>query len=260
MKELLELAVNIAREAGALQRDRFHGPREIETKSTRIDLVTDVDRDCEALILERIRKHRPDDSVLCEESGIHTRAGEFCWVIDPVDGTTNYAHGFPHFAVSIGIETAEEAVAGVVYDPMKDELFSAQRGSGAWLNGTAIQTSETAQLEAALLGTGFAYDVHEAQVNNLDYFTRFIRRAQGVRRAGSAALDLAYVACGRFDAFWELSLHPWDVAAGFLLVQEAGGQVSNLEGGRATSEACIASNGPLHAAMLEVIHGPGTAR
>ncbi len=260
MKELLELAVAVAREAGALQRDRLHGPRAIETKSTSIDLVTDVDRACETLILDRIRSSRPEDSVLSEESGVHARAGEFCWVIDPVDGTTNYAHGFPHFGVSIGIERAREAIAGVVYDPMKDELFSTLRGSGAWLNGMPIQVSGITQLERALLGTGFAYDVHQARIDNIDYFTRFIKRAQGVRRAGSAALDLAYVACGRFDGFWELNLHPWDVAAGFLLVEEAGGRVSNLQGGPPKPVACVASNGHLHAAMLELLDAPGPAR
>ncbi len=255
MKELLELAETIAREAGALQRDRFHEPRTVETKSTRIDLVTDVDHACEALILDRIRASRPDDSVLTEETGSYERSGEFRWVIDPVDGTTNYAHGFPHFAVSIGIERGHEAVVGVVYDPMKDELFSALRGSGAWLGGLPIQVSQVDQLDRALLGTGFAYDVHDARIDNLDYFARFIKRAQAVRRAGSAALDLAYVACGRFDAFDELALHPWDVAAGFLLIEEAGGRVSGLDGGRAKPKACVASNGHLHARMLEVLAG-----
>ena len=187
MKELLELAVAVAREAGALQRDRLHGPRAIETKSTSIDLVTDVDRACETLILDRIRSSRPEDSVLSEESGVHARAGEFCWVIDPVDGTTNYAHGFPHFGVSIGIERAREAIAGVVYDPMKDELFSTLRGSGAWLNGMPIQVSGITQLERALLGTGFAYDVHRSADDNLNHFARFVKAARGLRRVRPAA-------------------------------------------------------------------------
>ena len=153
------------------------------------------------------------------------------WVVDPLDGTTNYAHGFPHFGVSIGVEVDGERAVGVIYDPIRDELFSAVRSGGAFLNGARISVSETRELERSLLGTGFAYDVHRAEVDNLDYFGRFLKRAQAVRRAGSAALDLAYVACGRFDGFWELNLHPWDVAAGLLLVDEAGGRTSDLQGG-----------------------------
>ena len=255
LSEILELAISTAREVGALQRDRFEGPREIETKSSAIDLVTDVDRASDQLVLERISSQRPDDEILLEETGRHAGRSGVRWIVDPLDGTTNYAHGFPHYAVSIGVEKDGTRELGVIYDPMKDELFSVQRGAGAFRNGKPIGVSQETKLERALLATGFAYDVHQAPDNNLEHFGRFIKRAQAVRRAGAAALDLAYVACGRFDGFWELELHPWDVAAGLLLVEEAGGRVSDLNGGPvpAAGNRLLASNGHLHEPMLEVL-------
>jgi len=258
MKELLELAITIARDAGSLQRERFAEPRQIETKSSAIDLVTDVDRASDQLVIEYISSSRPDDEILIEETGTHEGRSGVRWIVDPLDGTTNYAHGFPHYAVSIAIEHEGVTKLAVIYDPMKDELFTAQRGSGASLNGKPIAVSQAKELERALLATGFAYDVHQAEVDNLEYFARFIKRAQAVRRAGSAALDLAYVACGRFDGFWELELHPWDVAAGLLLVAEAGGRSSDLEGGPvpASGNRCVASNGHLHDTLLEVLREP----
>ncbi len=264
MTDLLELAIGIAREAGSLQRERFHQPRVIETKTSAIDLVTDVDRASEALIIERIAAARPDDAIVSEEEGGRTGSSGVCWIIDPLDGTTNYAHAFPHFAVSIGIERDGVREVGVIYDPIRDELFSAARGRGARLNKEPICVSKTRDLRQALLGTGFAYDVHTNEIDNLDYFKRFIKRAQAVRRAGSAALDLAYVACGRFDGFWEIHLHAWDVAAGMLLVEEAGGQLSDLDGGAppASGERIVASNGPLHGALIDVLRAgqePGTS-
>ena len=253
--DLLELAVGIAREAGKLQRDRFHKPRVVETKTSKIDLVTDVDRASEALIVERILSARPDDTIVSEEEGGRTGTSDVCWIIDPLDGTTNYTHAFPHFSVSIGIERDRVREVGVIYDPIKDELFSGARGLGAQRNGERIRVSQTRELHRALLATGFGYDVHTNEVDNLDYFTRFIKRAQAVRRVGSAALDLAYVACGRFDGFWEIHLSPWDVAAGMLLIEEAGGRLSDLAGGPppASGEQLVASNGPLHPALLEVL-------
>jgi myo-inositol-1(or 4)-monophosphatase len=257
MSGLLELAVSIAREAGAIQRERRNEPRIIETKSSAIDLVTDVDQASERLILERIETARPADGILSEEAGARDGRNGYVWIIDPLDGTTNYAHRIPHFAVSIAIERDERREIAVVYDPVKEELFSAERGGGAFLNGERIHVSETHELERALLATGFAYDVHSGRADNVEYFARFIRRAQAVRRAGSAALDLAYLACGRFDGFWELDLHAWDVAAGYLLVEEAGGTLSDLAGGpppRSGAEI-VGSNGPLHPALLAVIAG-----
>lgn len=259
MSDRLEVAREIAREAGALQRTRFHEPRVIETKSSAIDLVTDVDRASDALIVERIAERFPDDAVLTEETGrAREGASGWRWVIDPLDGTTNYAHGFPHYAVSLGIEREGERVAGVILDPMRQELFSCERGAGAFLNDAPIRVSQAASLEQALLATGFAYDVHSGKLENLEYFARFLRRARAVRRAGSAALDLAYVACGRFDGFWEMHLHAWDVAAGLLLIEEAGGRTSDLDGGPApaSGERLVASNGALHAALLEVLAAP----
>jgi len=256
MSDRLELAIAVAREAGALQRARFDEPRTIETKSSTIDLVTDVDRASDALIVERISKACPDDAIVTEETG-QAKSGSsgFVWVIDPLDGTTNYAHGFPHFSVSIGVEQDDERALGVIYDPVRDELFSAERGAGAFLNGAAIQVSNTDDLGRALLGTGFAYDGHSSEIHNLEYFERFMRRARAIRRAGSAALDLAYVACGRFDGFWEMHLHAWDVAAGLLLITEAGGVISDFDGGPAprSGERLVASNGRLQAALLEVL-------
>ncbi len=258
MKEILELAVSIASEVGKIQRDRYDEPHTIETKSSPIDLVTEVDQLSEKRVLERLAEARPDDAVLSEETGGRDGTSGLRWIVDPLDGTTNYAHGFPHFAVSIGIEREGVREVGVVYDPMKEELFTATRGGGAFLNGRPIRVSTETELRGALLATGFAYDVHDAEVDNLEYFARFIKRAQAVRRAGSAALDLAYVACGRFDGFWELALHPWDVAAGILIIEEAGGRVTDLYGGTPdpSGQTCIATNGPLHAPMLDVIRQP----
>jgi len=256
MKDLLELAVELAREAGALQRRRFGERRQIETKTSEIDLVTDVDRASDALILERIRRARPDDGILIEETGqAAAESSGFRWIVDPLDGTTNYAHGVPHFAVSIGVEHAGRREVGVIYDPIRDELFSARRGDGAFLNGDPIHVSGTDRLDRALLATGFSYAVHHEQIRNLEYFERFIKRAQGVRRAGSAALDIAYVASGRFDGFWEMHLHAWDVAAGLLIVEEAGGRISDFDGAPPprSGERLVASNGRLHPAMLEVL-------
>ncbi|MCP4004758.1 MAG: inositol monophosphatase [bacterium] len=257
MSGLLELASGIAREAGELSRSRFGQKREIETKSSSIDLVTDVDRACDALIRARIETARPDDAIVTEEADPRDGKSGVCWIVDPIDGTTNYAHGFPHYAISIGIELEGTRHVGVVYDPMKDELFAAERGAGASLNGDAIRVSQESELGRALLATGFAYDAHSGENTNLEYFSRFLRRAQAIRRAGSAALDLAYIACGRFDGFWELSLHPWDVAAGILLIEEAGGHTSDLDGGATPSqgERIVASNGRLHEQLLQVLSG-----
>ena len=256
MSGRLELASAIAREAGALQRERLLEPRVIETKSSAIDLVTDVDTACDALIVERISAAFPNDDVLTEETG-DARKGQsgYRWVVDPLDGTTNYAHGVPHFAVSIGVERDGERVAGVIYDPMRDELFAAALGGGLRLNGEPVRVSAATELERAVLATGFAYDVHHGEVPNLDYFGRFMKRARAIRRMGSAALDLAWVACGRFDGFWEMHLHAWDVAAGLLLIEEGGGRISDFDGSPppASGARLIASNGGLHAALLDVL-------
>jgi myo-inositol-1(or 4)-monophosphatase len=257
VKPRLELALALAREAGELQRQRFGEPRQIQTKSSAIDLVTDVDRACDALVRQRVRAAFPGDGLLTEEAAEQPGASGWRWIVDPLDGTTNYAHGFPHFAISIAVERAGQVELGTIYDPIRDELFHALRGGGAFRNGGPVRVSVADQLQSSLLATGFPYDVH-ARSDNLEYFGRFIRRAQAVRRAGSAALDLAYVACGRFDGFWELSLHPWDVAAGLLMIEEAGGRHTDFDGGVTppAGTRVLASNGRIHRAMVEVLARP----
>jgi len=255
VSELFDLAVAIAREAGALARSRFHEPRTIRTKSSEIDLVTDVDHAIDALVRERIRAARPRDAMLTEEGGGADGASGVRWVVDPLDGTTNYAHAFPAFSISVGVEVDGRREVGVVYDPMRDELFAARRGAGATLNGAPMRVSPIADLKRALLATGFAYDVHQKRTPNLEHFERFVGRAQAIRRMGSAALDFAYVACGRFDGYWEMHLAPWDVAAGLLLVEEAGGRTTDFDGGPppASGARIVASNGRVHEAMLDVL-------
>ena len=253
---ILELAKRLAREAGRIQREHYEGEFEIHTKSAVIDLVTDVDRACERLIVEAIQTERPGDAILAEEGGgTDDPDAEWRWVIDPLDGTTNYAHGYPRFCVSIGIEHRGAATVGVVYDPLLDELFSAVRGRGAMLNDRPLQVSAETRLDHAMLATGFAYDVHRSLEDNLDHFAAFAKTVQAIRRDGSAALNLCYVAAGRFDGFWELKLHPWDVAAGLLIVEEAGGRTSDFSGRRscASGKETVASNTHLHDVMLEIL-------
>jgi myo-inositol-1(or 4)-monophosphatase len=253
---ILEVAERLAREAGRIQREHYEGEFEIYTKSAVIDLVTDVDRACERLIVEAIQTERPGDAILAEEGGgTDDPDAEWRWVIDPLDGTTNYAHGYPRFCVSIGIEHRGIATVGVVYDPLLDELFSAVRGRGATLNGRPLQVSSETRLNRAMLATGFAYDVHRSADDNLNHFAAFAKTAQAIRRDGSAALNLCYIAAGRFDGFWELKLHPWDVAAGILIVEEAGGRTSDFSGHQscASGRETVASNTHLHEAMLEIL-------
>jgi len=253
---VLALARRLALEAGALQRRRYETELRIETKSASIDLVTEVDRQCEALIVEGIRELRPNDAILAEEgSGDDFPGAEWRWIIDPLDGTTNYAHGYPRFCVSIGVELAGRSEVGVVYDPLLDECFQAQRGAGAWLGERRLAVSHEAALDQALVATGFAYDVHKSVRDNTANFARMVKSARAVRRDGSAALDLCYVAAGRFDAFWEFKLHAWDVAAGALLVEEAGGRCSDTQGGPRPRDGIeiVASNGHLHDEILRLL-------
>jgi myo-inositol-1(or 4)-monophosphatase len=256
--QVLALAVRLAREAGAIQRSRYETALEIGTKSAPIDLVTEVDRACERHVVDALRCERPADAIVAEEGSRHQSAeASWRWVIDPLDGTVNYAHGYPCFCVSIGVERDGLRTVVAVYDPLRDELFEAVRGGGARRNGRAIRVSPVRDVQRALLATGFAYDVHESSVDNLDLLARAMKRAGGVRRDGSAALDLCYVACGRFDGFWELKLHAWDVAAGILLVEEAGGRVTDLAGGPppASGREIAASNGAIHDELLRVLGG-----
>jgi myo-inositol-1(or 4)-monophosphatase len=255
-RALLELAVRLAREAGAIQRERYETNIAIRSKSAAIDLVTEVDEACEALIVKALEHERPHDAILAEEGGGSDRDGaEWRWIIDPLDGTTNYAHGYPRFCVSIGIEHDDERELGVVYDPLLDELYTAVRGDGAFLNGRRLRVSDESDFGAALLATGFAYDIRKSLEDNLNHFALVIKQARAVRRDGSAALDLCYVGAGRFDGFWEMKLHPWDVAAGLLIVEEAGGAISDMRGGPAqrSGRETVASNGQIHARLIELL-------
>jgi myo-inositol-1(or 4)-monophosphatase len=256
--DLLVLACQLAREAGELQRQHYEGQLSVETKSGPIDLVTEVDRACESLVVERIARERPEDAVLAEEGGVAGPSqAAWRWLVDPLDGTTNFAHGFPRFCVSIGVEHDGERVLGVVYDPLLDELFRVVRGHGAWLGDRELHVSAEADLGRALVATGFPYDVRESEEDNLDRFGRLVKSARAVRRDGSAALDLCYVASGRLDAYWELKLKPWDVAAGILMVEEAGGRVSDLAGGPPDPSGAevVSSNGLLHEELLARLRG-----
>ena len=225
---LLASAEGAARLGGAVLKDAFGRLRTISYKGG-IDLVTDADKASEAAVLGFLRTRHPDHSILAEESGA-SGAGRHRWIVDPLDGTTNYAHHLPHFCVSVAVEGPGGLLAGAVYDPLKDELFSAARGQGAFCNGTPLRASGATELKRALLCTGFPYNVHEHPEGPMGLLQRFIRKAQGIRRMGSAALELAWVAAGRFDGYFEFGLKPWDVAAGALLVQEAGGVCRRIDG------------------------------
>jgi myo-inositol-1(or 4)-monophosphatase len=252
-------AAEIAREAGARLRE-FHAQGvETEYKGD-VDIVTVADRTVEKLIRARLSEAFPDHGVYGEEGTRERMEGEFRWYVDPLDGTTNFAHGFPQFCVSMGLEhrpagtkAGEDGtlVAGVIYDPLRDELFTAERGRGAQLNGKTTKVSRTPELAEALLATGFPSRKRHASPN-VHFYQEFTLRSHGVRRAGSAALDLAYVACGRMDAFWEFNLNPWDTAAGILLIEEAGGRVTDFAGERfqLKSEEILATNGLIHEELI----------
>jgi myo-inositol-1(or 4)-monophosphatase len=252
---VLNFATQIARDAGNLLVQKL-GFAKITSKGD-INLVTEADIAAENLIIERIRSHYPQHGILAEESGEAVLVGgksEWKWIIDPLDGTTNYAHGYPCFCVSIALEHAGELEIGVVYDPMRDEMFAAERGRGATLNDRKIRVSSIDQLSQSMLCTGFPYNVRERR-DFAREFTKFTMKAQAVRRDGSAALDLAYVACGRFDGFWEDGLNPWDIAAGALLIFEARGRVTNFKDEPLDiyNEQVLASNGLIHDAMMHVL-------
>jgi myo-inositol-1(or 4)-monophosphatase len=247
-------AVDLARKAGALLKEKFNQKHEIHYKGE-INLVTEADKMSEDLIIAAISRSFPDHGILSEESPAISGEGKLRWIIDPLDGTTNYAHGYPVFCVSIALENEGTIVLGVIYDPMREEMFVAERGKGAYLNDKKLAVSRTDNISRSLLATGFPYDIRESKENNLDYFNSMAINVQAIRRAGAAALDLAYLAAGRFDGFWELKLKPWDTAAGCLMVEEAGGLVSNVFGEKWSifSPHVLASNGLIHGQMIEVL-------
>jgi len=250
----LDSAVTAAMAAGSYQRHRFASLLEIDLKGDK-NLVTEVDREAERLIVEHLLACFPGHTIIAEEGEYPAGDSPFRWIIDPLDGTTNYAHGFPWFCVSIGLEAEGELAAGVIYNPLSDELFTAVRGGGAFMNGRRLQVSTRSPLKNTLLGTGFPYDCATDPANNFTNFIAFQKAARGIRRAGAAALDLAYVAAGRLDGFWELKLKPWDVAAGVLLVREAGGTVTTFDGSAydVFNDRILASNGLIHDDMVALL-------
>jgi myo-inositol-1(or 4)-monophosphatase len=256
MQPELKDIITLAKSAGEILRAGYGQQHEIGHKG-RVDLVTEVDRRSEAYILQQLRSRYPDHPIIAEESGRLEGSASSTWFVDPLDGTVNYAHAIPIFSVSIAFAQNGSLLHGVVYDPMRDECFSATAGEGAWLNGQPLRVSNTQEMVDSLLVTGFPYDLWKSPVNNLEFFGRFARQTQGVRRLGSAALDLCYVAAGRFDGYWELKLQPWDIAAGALICREAGARVTNLEGGADILQppySILTANPAMHTRMFAVLH------
>jgi myo-inositol-1(or 4)-monophosphatase len=260
-----EFAVRAAKAAGKILMEGFGTHPRVEHKRREIDLVTEFDRRSEELILGRIRRAFPEHRILSEESGLTGVAGDkplrdggSIWMVDPLDGTTNFAHGLPIFSVSIALHEGGRTKLGVVYDPARRECFWAERGKGAYLNSTRLKVSTAAELKESLLVTGFPYDAWSNPQNNLENFARFSVRSRGVRRLGSAAIDLAYIGAGRLDGYWEMRLSPWDVAAGGLIAEEAGARVTAMDGASdylSESPSLIAANPALHAKMVSVLLG-----
>lgn len=265
--ETKTIAITIAREAGALLREGYRQAKDINAKSSAIDLVTQYDTEAEALIVGRLRQAFPQDAIVGEEGGSqnHSDNGNSrLWLVDPLDGTINFAHSYPAFAVSLALYDGDKPLVGVVYDPLRDECFHGASGHGAFLhtgdNEEPLHVSANGELVRSLLATGFPYDRHHSRRDNVPEFTAFLKRAQGIRRGGAAALDVAYVAAGRLDGYWEYKLGSWDVAAAALLVQEAGGRLSAMDGSPfrlqpAQPNELIASNGLIHEDMLGLLKG-----
>ena len=254
MRAELKFTEELAKKAGLLLKSKFNQKHDITYKGD-INIVTEADKMSEDLIIAEIIRVFPNHGILSEESPSIAGSADARWIIDPLDGTTNYAHAFPVFCVSIALEIEDSVALGVIYDPIRDELFTATRDNGAFLNGSKITVSSINNLTRSLLATGFPYDIRDSMENNLDYFNAMAIKVQAIRRAGAAALDLAYIAAGRFDGFWELKLKPWDTAAGSLIVQEAGGSISDMTGNNwnISSPGMIASNGLIHQQMLDIL-------
>ena len=265
MKPTLADLEMLAREAGKILRSGYEtrpgmvNHLEVNYKGT-IDLVTDIDYQSEKYLIDTIRQRFPDHRIVSEESGVNQGRDCCIWFIDPIDGTVNFAHGIPFFSISIAYAHEGQLELGVVYDPMRDECFSAETGLGAWLNGDPIRASQSSDLDHSLLVTGFAYDIRTNPENNLDHYSHFALRSQGVRRLGSAALDLCYVAAGRFDGYWELRLNSWDIAAGEIIAREAGAVVTDLGGNpddliddQSTQHAILAASPAIHSQMMAIL-------
>lgn len=248
-------AITAAKSAGAILKKNIGNAHRIELKGA-IDIVTEMDRKAEDLIMKIIKNKFPEHGILTEESLEQKSDSGYRWIIDPLDGTTNYSHGFPVFCVSIALEKSGEGIIlGVVYNPMLNELFTAEKNKGAYLNNKKIKVSDIKELTKSLLATGFPYDIRTSRDNNIAHFANFAVRAQAIRRAGSAALDMCYVACGRIDGFWEMKLKPWDTAAAWLIIKEAGGMVTSFNGKEFSfySSETLASNGLIHDEMIKAL-------
>lgn len=256
MDEFRKVINEAAEEAAKILLEYFGKDFEIGRKLDYSDLVTEVDKKSEAKIIEVINKYFPDHNVLAEEGGDQNKKSDFVWIVDPIDGTVNYAHALPIFCVSIALEIKGEVSLGVVYNPVSGEKFTAEKGKGAYFNGKKIGVSETELLKDGFLVTGFAYGVKRSNDRSLEHFVNFVKMGLPVRRLGSAAMDICYVACGKFDAFWEFNLNPWDVAAAYLILLEAGGRVTDFEGSNYSiyNKQILASNGKkIHEEMIEVL-------
>lgn len=254
-EDRLTIATDLARQAGALLREGYDQVTEVNYKGE-IDLITEFDLRSEQLLVKGIQQAFPNDAIMAEEKGL-VGEGEHCWFIDPLDGTTNFAHGIPIFVISLAFAQGSQPLLGVIYDPMRDELFHATIDGGAWLNDRRLHVSAATTLNESLLSTGFPYDMRTNPDNNLDHFARLILQSRGVRRLGAAALDLAYVASGRSDGYWEMRLWPWDWGAGLLMVKEAGGLVTRIDGGEevfAEPTSILATNGHIHDEMIAVLN------
>jgi myo-inositol-1(or 4)-monophosphatase len=254
---MLQVAIEAATDAGKFLKQNIGKFKSIQQKDGQDrNLVTEIDKKSEELIIKIISSHYPSHDILAEESGNDKgKPSEYRWIIDPLDGTTNFTHGLPIFCVSIGVEYKGEMIAGVIYDPNTDELFTSEKGSGAFLNGKRIHVSLVDYIGRSILVTGFPYNIIENPDHAVEHFVNFLMKAQAVRRLGSAALDLAYLASGRFDGFWEVALQPWDMAAGVLILHEAGGVITNFSGAKFNlyEKQLLASNGTIHNQMLDVI-------
>ncbi len=258
--EYLDFAIDLAREAGYVLTHYMEREKHVELKG-RANLVTIADKESEALIIRRILERYPTHAILAEESGVsgaeEVQSGR--WIIDPLDGTTNFAHQYPFFCVSVGFELAGNVLCGAVYDPWRDEMFSAARGAGSFMNGQRLHVSDIDRLAGGLILTGFPYGVRQKMKTAMSQFEAFMFESQAVRRGGSAALDLSYIALGRCDGFWEMDLHPWDTAAGLVIVEEAGGRVTDFTGNPFSiyGKQILASNGKIHGEMIEVLRKCG---
>ncbi len=255
MSEFLDIAINSAKSAGKIIRDNFHKKKNVSYKG-RIDLVTDIDKKAEETIVRILNEHFPSHNILTEETDYKIDENQkYCWIIDPLDGTTNYIHQFPFVAVSVALQKNGKSIVGVVYNPILEEIFYSENGNGSLLNGRQLKVSENNSLVKSILATGFPYDIKDDETNNLKNFERIIKKCRGIRRPGAAALDLCYVAAGIFDGYWETQLWPWDTAAGILMVEEAGGKVTKFDDSKFSifDKEILATNGDIHGNLVGIL-------